>query len=287
MRFLRILASLVIINTVVFSATLFSHSTKSYEAARMSMGEVLKLLNSSDWQERDLALEYGIDSFIENDTVKIALINLLEREIQISEEWWKKYHKIGGDAEHISKKYKEEYGFGEGYGEYEIELIDKVIELKDKRAINPLVAVAYMGNKPTNAVAKFGRLAIEPLVCWFYKTKNEDSKVGVVYVLGKIVETCKFDSIIAEGSPLNIIPFSKKRKIIDFFINALQDSNPYIREGAIRPLSSLMSNNAIPLLKKIVEEDTYNIIEGKKGKIYPVRKEAEKVLKELEEKKKE
>ncbi len=307
---------------IISPKTMASEITIS-EVKKMNMKQILDLLNSPNWQDRDLAVNYGVDRFIENDTVKIALIKLLEKEIQISENWWEDYERTNGNIEYLNEK----YGFGEGYGEYEFELIDKVIQLKDKRALNALVAVAHWGNKPSKAVAEFGRDAIKPLMDWFEKTKNPTSKDGVIEAFGKIFECCKFDSNVTVKSPVNLIPTEEKNKIIEFLSKILQEgealksfkairvlrqigepsTKPKIREtlvnmlsheavtyriDAIKILAEMGDTSVIPRLKEVAEKDTWKkTIDasergGKKGNkmtIYPVREAAEKALKNIKE----
>lgn len=262
---------------LVCAVILFGNGTERSKIIEMNVEETLILLRDSDWHVRYNAIVYGVNKFMNDDRIRIALITLLEDENNVSQNWWEDYKKTGGDLAYLNQKYK----FGEGHGEYIIELIDKVIALNDKRAINALIYNVHLGTKPLKAVVRFGRLAVEPLIKHFDKTKNPTAKSSMIEALGLIVKESKFDSIISDASQLNVISITQRKEIKDFLIKTLNDEDPYVRQAAIGSLKNLGDADVIPMLNRIKETDPYKINEGEKGEVYPIREAAGEAIRLL------
>lgn len=255
------------------------------EIRKMPAEKLVELLKNPDWRIRDDAIVYGLRKFRHIDErgrkgdfkkfagdqqIKVALIELLKHENSIRERWWEDYEKKKGKVEFLHKKY------GEGYGEYCLDLADAVIHLKDRRSLTALVGVVECGGMPKKAVVEFGEDAVAPLIDRYEKTKNYTAKDSIIDALGKIVETKKLSD-------------RSRKKIKDITIKALDSENPFARKYAVHVLGIIGDTDVIPILKSIVNSDPYTSVRGgKKGeriKIYPVREEAEKVLKQLKVKK--
>lgn len=87
----------------------------------------------------------------------------------------------------------------------------------------------------------------------------------------------------------------KNAQVRNLLIKRLNDESPDVRESAVRALGNFSDTSLIPLIKHLSENDPYcwevdaSFRHGKKGEkiiIYPVREEAQRVIKLLEEKKK-
>lgn len=259
-------------------AVLLGNGAKQCKIEEMTVEEILTLLKNSDLRMKYDAIVYGVNRFIDNDEIKTTLITLLEEENTISQNWWEDYEKTGGDIDYLNKKYK----FSEEHGEYIIELIDKVIALNDNRAINVLVPRVHLGNKPFEAVIKYGRLAIDPLIKNYQETKDLTAKSSMIKALGVIVQESKFDSIVSDTSQVNIISLSQRKEIKQLLVNALKNNDPYVRIEATRALGNFGSKDVIPILQEINQNDKYKIIEGEKGEVYPVREAAAEAIVKIE-----
>ncbi len=271
---------------------------------RMDVEEVISLLEDLDPQVRSVILDYGVPKFLDNKKIQMALIELLKRENEIREEWGKQwdeeYAKRGKKPpEDWEPKNLKKGVSQEGYAH----LINIVINLGDERAIPSLVESVTHGVYTRPGVESFGASVIKPLLEQLERDKNSVEKFDIIYVLGKIVEKAKDISQGINGTPttsgtpttkvLFRMPTSFQiESMRNVFIKYLNDPNRFTRQLVIRNLGILGDTSVIPLLKPIAENDPYwleNVefppISPVKG-YYPVREEAQRVLKLLEEKKK-
>ncbi|MEW6104634.1 MAG: hypothetical protein AB1630_12620 [bacterium] len=270
------------------------------EIKKMGVEEILGLLNHPNWGERAKAIYYGVPNFINDERIKLALINLLEEENALGEKWWeewqKEYERCRGDETKMKIKFMNEV-YGEGYGEYHIDLADTVIRLKDERAIQGIVGVVECGGVPVRAVVEFGELAVNPLLERLEKTKNYTARSSIIYTLNEIAKRTKQETLTTkEGTPTtryrSATP-SQLELMRAAFVKSLNDSNPFSRRESIRGLDILEDTSAIHLLKQIAKNDPYcklgtvdPVTKAPRKGYYPVRDEAKRVLKLLKEKKK-
>ncbi len=293
-----------------FSKISFGEATVE-EVKKMGIEEIIGLLNHPDWQERDKAIVYGLSKFRKIDDrgfpqefnefegkeqISIALIRLLERENLRREEWWKKWHE---EYERIGKEpplgwYPEGWEKpGEGRGEYYIDLVAIVIKLKDERAISAIVGAVECG-APSMAVIEFGELAIPYLLERLEKTKSYATS-DIIRTLGEIAKRAESTPPVVKGTattkaPLKSPAVSQVDLMKDAFIKNLNNPNEFTRMEAIKSLGILEDTSVIPLLKQIAKNDprAWNTVSGDPSKfIYPVREEAERVIKLLEKKREE
>ncbi|MDI6735491.1 MAG: HEAT repeat domain-containing protein [bacterium] len=123
--------------------------------------------------------------------------------------------------------------------------------------------------------------------------------IPAVYI-GNIYDVSTQTTQVQEAPSPKIgkIELNEKRnaQIKNLLIEKLNDESPDVREGTVQVLGNLGDTSVIPFIKSLAENDSYfwetdaSFRHGKKGEkiiIYPVREEAQRVLKLLEEKKKE
>ncbi len=296
----RLMLSLVILLEIGFLKVSFSNAITVEEIEEMSVDEIIGLLNSPDTNTQSLALDYGVLRFLDDDRIRVAIIKLLQRENELKEQWWAEWDKeckrrgeeppLEWDPEGIKEK---RVTTGEGY----LMLVDIVVDLKDERAISALVGGVQCGYDPIQAVVEFGEMAVKPLIERLKKTKNPSARSSIIYTLGEIAKRSKITSPPIEGTPttkalFKALTVSQMELVKNAFIKSLNDSNPFTRMEAIRGVEIIGDTSAIPLLKQIVENDLCKwgtvdpVTKAPKKGYYPVREEAQRVLKLLEEKKK-
>jgi len=125
--------------------------------------------------------------------------------------------------------------------------------------------------------------------------QNYSAKSVIILALGEIIKRGKVTTQAEKGTPTTITSFksptvSQIGSMKDVFIKSLNDSDSFTRMEAIKGLGILGDTSVIPLLKPIAKNDprAWNTVSGDPSKfVYPVREEAQRVLKLLEEKKKE
>lgn len=119
--------------------------------------------------------------------------------------------------------------------------------------------------------------------------------IGDKAVIPELIETFKDNDKYVRSSVVLALGYIGDKSAVPVLIEALKDKEGNVRKWAVNALGKIEDPSTIPDIEKLAVEDPYTeeidagTRGGKKGekiKIYPVREEAEKVLKQLEAKKK-
>lgn len=266
------------------------------EIQNENIEEILSLLSHPNWrvQERGVTKLYGAQELLNNERIKLAVIRLLEE--------------INADTENLAarlQEYREKTGEEpphdwepegtireEGYGELQLYVLELVEGFKDERAIHALVGAIECGAPTMKAVIEFGELAINPLLERLERTKNRSARSSIIKALSEIIKRTQISPLPIEGTPTTRTsvksPTTSQRELIrNTFIKSLNDPGEFVRMNAIRAIGIIGDTSAIPLLKQIAENDLCVWGTAIGEPTYPVRDGAQRVLKLLEEKKKE
>lgn len=223
--------------------------------------DVLAGLASADWQERDKAIARVTGPLLRDPAIRSALIGLLEQENALYEKWYE--DERAGKAPLPLKK-----RFGEGHGEYYLDLVAKVIALRDAKAINALVGSLDVG-APEKALAEFGDAAVAPALDAFDKTPNATRRAAVVRLMGRLSE-----------KGISAADLRERAKAAVF--HAADDDSSSVREAAIRNLHRFDKAQAVEKLRKIAGSDPKSVVHrGKNKRVYPLREAAQKELDRL------
>ncbi len=277
---------------------------------------ILSQLKDSDYRVRDKALwkllnprstkmgetDSVKEEYRNNERVRSALINLLDRELKQELNWKVKRAK----QEPLPPE-----SYGEAYGEYVSALTQAVVSLKDKRALPYLLDWAcyeyiqdYIIEAGDESVVRKCLKDLENIDP-VYPVRTKVS----VEILGRMVK--KEEGYIPTETTREEIKQAIVRTLKQCKHIKIDKRDPYselnsrseacIRQRAIRALGNFEDPGFIPIIKPYLNdpysetrEKTELRQEGKKatvvklGKvtIYPVREEAQRVIKLLEEKKK-
>ncbi len=309
----RLILIIVFLWGIIFLNDVFSMDmTENKRVEEMSVEEILSLLNHSDWRMQEKVIgPLSVDLLfgktktltlypLNNEKIRLAIIKALEKinnENEKLEIKWVEYYETTGQEPPPDWK-PEGIIMDDGYGELQLQATYIVGEFKDERAIPALVGAVECGASINRAIIEFGELAVRPLLERLEKTKDRSAKSDIIEVLGKIAKKGMIISQVIEGTPTTKAPFkaltvSQIELMKNAFIKSLNDPCPFTRMEAIRGLEILGDTSAIPLLKQIAENDPCKwgtvdpVTKAPKKGYYPVREEAQRVIKLLEEKKKE
>ncbi len=280
-----------VVVTITFSSIfLFGAEKDVSEIEKMNVPELIELLNNPNWQERDKCINYGLREFRKLDDkgtpgefkdfegkeeITKALIKLLEKENAIFEEWWKEYENKKGKIKFMNET------MGEGYGEYLIDLVAAVISLKDSRATSTIVGSGVSSIKKTKAIVEFGEISVDPLINKFKQSYNPFVRQNVVLIFGDMVKEKK------------ILSNDNREKVKILLIDATKDKDEHVKISSLQSLANFEDKDVVSVLKSVAKNDQSSreikasLRGGKTGekiKIYPVREEAEKILKQMEQK---
>lgn len=171
-------------------------------------------LNDADWQRRDSAIVDLLShkEFLQDKNIADQVIELFNREVSDN-------RKLEGDEVAIEIHEKK---YGEGYGEYFLDVLDLVRSIDDKRIIPGLADSVASGRVVWETLARFGNDAVDPLI-YVFKSTGDISKRG--------------DSVDA----LSVLRRQKisnesKNKIQQVFLDALKDEHWYVRNAGQRAL---------------------------------------------------
>lgn len=174
----------------------------------------------------------------------------------------------------------------DGDGEYTVELICMLGKFKAPETIPTMLKVvetSVVAVEITESFAMMGPKIIKPLIEKF-EDKNKRGRwraKSLYYLKETIPQMAKYGYTVSDKD---------KKEIKRVIIKAFKDKNRYVRKAAIYAAKKIEDFDFIPLLESCAKSDPYslNIVSGpQKGrKVYPLREEAEKVLKQLEAKKK-
>lgn len=191
------------------------------------------------------------------DQIRIALIELLEKEDSTVEAANRRFLRSGG-GERLSEDYVNYWG----------DLIAAVASLKDPRAVQALVGAISTGGMAENSLARFGRAALDPVVAKL--DDDEITRTSAAVVLSKMLDPENAKQV---GDP------ASQAKIKNALFRAAKDENAFVRKAAVLGLGKLHGADVTALLEKLAREDPYeaSMYGGPKG-IYPVREAAKKAL---------
>jgi len=194
-----------------------------------------------------------------SDRIKVALIELLERENSFRRNRTKE-NVQGGST------------LGEEYGRYYGDLIAAVAGLKDIRALNGLLAVITTGKMATDGLAALGDNALDPII---ERLGSEDAgmRQSAVIVLARMLDSENVQWISSSGS---------RAKIKHAFAVTIRDENPYVRIAAIKGIAKLNDSDSIALIENLAQNDPYEASQhgGDKG-FFPVREVAKRALQSM------
>lgn len=234
---------------------------------KLDINNLIENLHSNDYRIRAVALRKlrSNESTIKSVKVQNEIISLLKREIP-------KFH---------NGKYKCETQY-DGEPEYIHSLIMTVAKLKRSDTFDLI--------KKTGAVIayiEYGEEGIREIIDIFLQSKS----LGPIGVLkdaikrGKVKDSDilkKIKNICLESLNDERIKHPNKntfKESKEFFAIAL--TNSVKRKEIIRILGEIGSQDIIPVLKNIAQEDPYMRDTKSFGSIYPVREEAQKILQKI------
>jgi hypothetical protein len=197
------------------------------------------------------------------DELKVALMELLERENSFVQEHFFEFQRTG---KALSHNYMNYYG----------DLILAVAALRDARALNGLLGAITTGNMATRGLAVLGADALDSIL-----GKLEDQDVNVKASAARVLMhmlkmsstgQVKLDSLAKEKLKLALV-------------RSARDENPDTRINAVEGLAELAKQGdpeALSLIEQIARSDTYEAsVNGEKSGSYPVREAATRVLQSL------
>lgn len=155
----------------------------------------------------------------------------------------------------------------EEYFNYYGDVIGVVSYLRDAEAIPALAGTIGTGNMATNALARYGELSLPAVIS---KLRSPDAIVrgAALFTLQKMLELKTL-----KGA-------HQKSRLKSIFLNALEDSAPFVRSSAIYALGALDDPSILPVIAKVAQSDPFVLKgEGEGGKdLFPVRYAATRVL---------
>jgi HEAT repeat protein len=216
----------------------------------------LKILENGDWKEvSDLLKKLSSD----NEQVNLALIARLKKETKAGS------HESGS------------------YGEYYLELLQRVTNISDPSIIEPLVDSlgSASGVYVPNSLAKFGDKSLEVLIKKYDKAQDTDLRNGILFTIEKIIQKNAAKKLLNSNA-------ATYKNLKALLLRGLKDTDPFVREQAIITLVTLGDHSVMHYLEEIVANDTYAIRGGgersdlEKGTvIYPLRELAQEAIAKL------
>jgi len=204
------------------------------------------------------------DELVEKDRIALELIKLLEQNNIEKERWWTEYAKT---------EYKVRPPATDPCGECDLQLVDAVMLLKDKRALGALLGAIYNGGAILDEVVGYGKEAILPLTEQINITRNPGLKSASLRALGKISKRQDIDA-------------DSKIKIKNMIKGGLNDSEWVVRLGAVSGIEELNDPELIPLLEETIKKEDSDP-KTKKKKRNMVKINGEKILGKLRARKRE
>lgn len=158
-------------------------------------------------------------------------------------------------------------------------------EIKDKRAVEPLIEALKDEGVRNSATTALGRIedkrALEPLIKVLREDPNKFVRGSAAYALGRIKDKKAVeplmealldkDSYVRKGAAVALGNIGDK-KSVEPLIRTLEDEDPYVRSSAALALGKIGDERVVELLKKILEDKYENV---------RVRKAAKEALKKL------
>ena len=192
-------------------------------------------LGASVYQEPNDALASLLQKFPEkSDEIKLALIEVLEREHSFQKKYDAEYRRTGV------------HPGAEGYGEgYYANLIWAVSSLKDVRSLNGLMGAITTGSMATSTLAGFGDAALDRVLEVF----NSGENIARHSACGVLSEMLDEKNAAKVSNPVS------RRKIKDALIRAAGDQSRFLRLGGIEGLAKLGDRDVIPLIRNLATSD--------------------------------
>src|SRR5213592_1625084 len=202
---------------------------------------LLGLGAGSVYQEPNDALASLLQKFPErSDEVKLALIEVLEREHSFQKKYDAEYRRTG-------------VPMGEGYGEgYYANVIGAVSSLRDIRSLNALIGAINTGSMATSALAAFGDVAVDPVL----KVFNSGDNTARHSACGVLSEMLDAKNATKVRNPVS------RRKIKDALIRAVGDGNLFVRYTGVEGLGKLGDPDVIPLIQNLATNDPEKLVRG-------------------------
>lgn len=188
----------------------------------------------------------------ESDRLQVSLINLLQRENEVER--------------HAAES---NVSLSEGYLNYYGDLIGAVAALNDERAVPALLGAIRTGGMATRGLAALGPKALGPVLDQL-KDDNPTVRSSALRVVRKMFELHKLDDSNIDA-----------RRALH---GMLEDPDHSVRAAAVSAVGELQNKQEfIPALKRLAKEDPAKSSGNAGGEaVYPVRREAQKVLKKAE-----
>jgi len=128
---------IVIIIFLLWSIGSVYSITKIDDIEKMNVDEIIDLLNHSDPERQKMALDYGVSRFLNNEKIRVAVIELLKKENKISEEWYKQwYEEYDKRGEYPPLDWEPQVVSKGLSGEEYLMLVKIVAKFKDEKAIS-------------------------------------------------------------------------------------------------------------------------------------------------------
>ncbi len=169
-----------------------------------------------------------------------------------------------------------QYLNSESFGMYRIYLCELAGKSMDRGLLPFLVDNCLI----PETLLEFGDAAVEPVLSVLNSSGNDTRKMSAISVLAEMLRPKK-EHYVAAGET--------RTKIKKALIDALTESDQYIRQNAVRALGVSGDEDVIPVLEKVAKGDPHQFedpepLSGAKIIRFPVRAEAEKALKNLKKK---
>lgn len=227
---------------------------------KLDIGLLLTQLHSDEWKVRAEAYrQLGSDhTVLSVPNVKEALLNLLDREDQLTESTLRDSHEQMG----VSGKY------GEEFAEYVAELgetVDSFANWNDPRQVCVLVNQSYNpGSKFAAEIASHAVVAV-PCLLSMYKHDEGLTRAEAAAVL--------VQSLAKAGNQLDSRMIVMVRQVI---VTALRDPSDAVRSSTVRALGKFGGPDMIPALLQVAASDPSPEYQG-----HSIRREAADAIAEI------
>jgi HEAT repeat protein len=224
--------------------------------------QLLPKLYAADWQERDRAVSklIGNQDILTEQDVRIALVDLLDRENRLIEETLRE----SNGAEGVSVKY------GEGYSEYYSRLLGAVMQTADFADSRAVSALAHSSYDPGSLIVKelaAHANAIAPVVLELTSSDISSIRCQAYGVLGEILSS--------DNHQTNSLAPEVRDQIKETLVRGAHDEDIGVRIQTVRALGKSGDPDSLTLLENILSNDSGAVPAAEPDKnIFPVRQEA-------------
>ena len=254
---------------------------------RTTVSDILKKMGSSKMDERENAFDEGSNLLAsENpapkdiERLRLGMIGLLtsENAKNFPDEEMAKVAKTSGcgnGADNCAgdgEAYDEDAGFESS--RYIQRLISTVEGFNDERAIPALAGAVCWGDSVTKALLALGDKALAPVL---EQLKSRNSSLRM----------CSLDMVISLEAPNHLV---SQLRIKELIRSSLNDPDPTVRIIVIRAIDCRKDRqDFVPLLQEVAKTDPFILPAdgpafdgGDGGKFYPVRADARKALRHIQ-----